>query len=72
MAIAADLSHIEFSEGGRLEFSGWRGAVREDSTNALLLRSRYRQPFGEFPGELPGGVTLAEGHGVMESHDARW
>ncbi|TML97847.1 MAG: DUF2804 family protein [Actinobacteria bacterium] len=45
-------------------------AVRKRSDNLLLVRSRYRQPFGAFSGELPGGVTLAEGYGVMEEHQA--
>ena len=47
-------------------------AMRERADNLLLLRSRYRQPFGGFCGELPGGISLAEGHGVMEEHDAWW
>ena len=38
----------------------------------LLLRSAYRQPFGVFEGELPGGVKLERGYGVMESHDVWW
>jgi hypothetical protein len=46
--------------------------VREQDTNVLLIRSRYRQPFGTFAGELPGGLALASGHGVMEWHEARW
>ena len=36
------------------------------------MRSRYRQPFGTFSGELPGGIELAEGYGVMEDHDVHW
>lgn len=67
---AQDLSSIRFSEGGELRFSEW--GAREDSTNALLLRSAYRQPFGTFEGELPGGVKLERGYGVMESHDVWW
>ena len=35
-------------------------------------RSWYRQPFGEFGGELPGGIRLAGAYGVMEEHDVRW
>jgi hypothetical protein len=62
---APDLSAV-----GDLRFSEW--AAREDHTNALLLRSSYRQPFGTFAGELPGGPTLAAGYGVMESHDVWW
>lgn len=47
-------------------------AVRERHDNLLLVRSSYRQPFGTFSGELPGGIQLAEGYGVMEAHDVRW
>ena len=47
-------------------------AVRESDENLLLIRSSYRQPFGTFSGELPGGVALAEGYGVMEEHDVWW
>jgi hypothetical protein len=65
VAFAPDLSAV-----ARLRFSEW--SAREDDTNLLALRSRYRQPFGTFAGELPGGIPLAEGFGVMEAHDARW
>jgi hypothetical protein len=41
-------------------------------TNALVMRSRYSQPFGEFSGALPGSIQLAEGYGVMETHDVHW
>jgi len=47
-------------------------AVRERNDNFLLVRSRYRQPFGTFSGELPGGISLANGYGVMEDHEAWW
>ena len=47
-------------------------AVRERRDNLLLIRSSYRQPFGTFSGELPGGLRLAEGYGVMEEHEAIW
>ena len=47
-------------------------AVRERHENLLVVRSDYRQPFGTFSGELPGGVTLADGYGVMEAHEAWW
>jgi hypothetical protein len=67
---AADLSRIAFAGGGELRFSKW--AAREERTNVLLIRSSYRQPFGTFAGELPGGVRLARGYGVMEWHDVRW
>jgi Protein of unknown function (DUF2804) len=47
-------------------------ATRERNENLLLVRSSYRQPFGTFSGELPGGVQLADGYGVMEEHDVHW
>jgi hypothetical protein len=70
--IAADLSVVRFAEGGEMRFSEWPGATREERTNLIVVRSSYRQPFGEFSGVLPGGLELAEGHGVMEWHDVRW
>jgi len=65
VAFADDLSRV-----GGLEFTPW--SAREDHTRRLLFRSDYVQPFGSFQGELPGGVRLASGHGVMEWHDVRW
>jgi hypothetical protein len=62
---AADLSRV-----GELDFREW--SARESHVNLLLLRNRYRQPFGEFSGRLPGGLALAEGFGVMEEHDVLW
>jgi hypothetical protein len=47
-------------------------AVRERTDNLVLVRSRYRQPFGVFSGQLPGGVALGAGYGVMEEHHAWW
>jgi hypothetical protein len=64
---APDLSRV-----GDLAFEEWPGSARVDDTNALIFRSRYRQPFGSFSGTLPGGLELAEGYGVMESHDVTW
>ncbi len=61
---ASDLSRVD-----GLSFAS--EAVRENNENFGLLRSRYRQPFGTFAGTV-GGVTLAEGYGVMEHHDAHW
>ncbi len=70
----AEVPPVEFSDDlrtvGGLRFHA--EAVRERSDNLLLLRSSYRQPFGTFAGELPGGLQLAEGYGVMEAHDAWW
>jgi Protein of unknown function (DUF2804) len=62
---ADDLSRV-----GDLHFREW--AARESSQNYLVMRNRYRQPFGEFSGRLPGGIELGEGHGVMEEHDVLW
>jgi hypothetical protein len=62
---AADLSQV-----GGLRFREW--SSRESNRNLLVMRNRYRQPFGEFSGTLPGGLVLAEGHGVMEEHDVLW
>ncbi len=64
-AFAADLSGVD---GLRFHAE----AMRERHENLLLVRSAYRQPFGTFSGELPGGVPLAEGYGVMEEHDVWW
>jgi Protein of unknown function (DUF2804) len=62
---AADLSRV-----GGLAFREW--SARVSRVNLGLMRNRYRQPFGEFSGELPCGLRLAEGHGVMEEHDVLW
>ena len=56
--------------GASLEFSEW--SARESRLNVGVFRNVYRQPFGTFAGELPGGLRLASGYGVMEEHDARW
>lgn len=64
-AFVADLSAV-----GDLRFH--REAELHRRTNLGLIRSDYRQPLGRFTGRLPGGLELAEGHGVMELHDAWW
>src|SRR4051812_48421088 len=69
-----EVGPVEFAEDlsgvGGLRFSEW--CAREDHTNRLVIRSDYRQPFGSFAGELPGGLELDSGYGVMEWHDVRW
>ncbi len=70
MRFAADLSSIDFEDGGRLHFDKW--AERSAHHQPDLVRSAYRQPFGTFTGALPGGVRLASARGVMESHEAFW
>jgi hypothetical protein len=62
---APDLSRV-----GSLSFTPW--CERVDHTNLLVVRNRYRQPFGTFAGELPDGTRLSEAYGVMEEHDALW
>ncbi len=62
---ADDLSGVD-----GLRFAAEEGLSR--SENLLLVRNRYRQPFGTFSGELPGGTRLAEGFGVMEEHEVWW
>lgn len=63
--IAADLSRA-----GELRFAP--EAERRRTEHLLLVRSRYRQPFGTFSGVLPDGTRLREGWGVMEDHDVFW
>ncbi len=62
---ADDLSSVD-----GLLFAAEEGLSRDE--NLLFVRSRYRAPFGTFSGELPGGVRLAEGFGVMEEHEVWW
>jgi Protein of unknown function (DUF2804) len=65
VTFGADLGNV-----GELRFTP--EATRERSENRLLLRSRYRQPFGIFSGSPGAGIALAEGYGVMEEHDVWW
>ena len=62
---AADLSAVD---GLRFDAE----ATRESDENKLIIRSRYRQPFGTFSGSLGPGLELSEGYGVMEDHDVHW
>lgn len=70
----SEVAPQEFAPGldavGGLRFREW--CAREHRLRRGPFRSSYRQPFGEFSGELPGGLRLAEGFGVMEVHDAYW
>lgn len=70
VAFAQDLSSVRFADGAELGFR--EESVRTARENLLLVASDYRQPFGVASGTLPGGVTLAEGFGVMERHTASW
>ena len=62
---APDLSRV-----GALRFEAW--SARHSRTRLGPFRNEYLQPFGTFSGELPDGVRLADGYGVMEWHDVRW
>jgi hypothetical protein len=64
-SFARDLTTVD-----GLEFAAEEGLSRNE--NLVLVRSRYQQPFGTFSGELPGGIRLAEGFGVMEEHEVWW
>jgi uncharacterized protein DUF2804 len=70
VTFADDLSGV-----GRLRFHA--EATRERRENLLLVRSRYRQPFGTFSGSLECAgriepIQLERGFGVMEDHDVWW
>lgn len=65
-----DLSEVVCEDGARLAFTAESQRSRRDEL--LILASDYRAPFGTFAGELPGGIELAQGQGVMEHHRARW
>ncbi len=56
--------------GEQLDFH-YTGAERRRHDDLGLVRSDYVHRFGTFTGEI-GGVSLAEGSGVMEEHDALW
>ncbi|MGI9556637.1 MAG: DUF2804 domain-containing protein [Solirubrobacterales bacterium] len=64
------LNGVTFEDGSELSFTSQ--AERSRRENLVVIRSRYRAPFGSFSGTLPGGLTLGSGLGVMESHEATW
>lgn len=63
------LEAVRFADGAKLDFSA--EAERRAEENKWIIKSSYRQPFGTFSGSLEG-IPLAEGIGVMESHEAVW
>lgn len=67
---ATDLTGISCADGSRLRFTAEAQRARRE--DLLLLRSDYEAPFGTFEGELPGGIALEHGIGVMEHHKAKW
>jgi hypothetical protein len=64
------LSAIRFADGSRLRFEAEAERVHSERL-PLIGRSDYRAPLGSFRGSL-GGIELASGLGVMESHDVVW
>lgn len=82
------LSQATFSYGRPVEKSTWRIAtldgtvnmkftprgVRGEDVNALLMMSKFKQPFGTFAGtiKLDGVLHNFTGHGVVEEHFAKW
>jgi len=70
VTFSGDLDDVAFASGEHLRFTS--EATRRRRDRLVLVSSDYVQPFGVFTGGLPGGVTIAEGYGVMERHRARW
>ena len=70
VSFAANLSSIRCEDGAELRFLAEAQRSRHDEL--LIVGSDYRAPFGSFSGELPGGIPLAHGLGVVEHHRARW
>ncbi len=72
--VPVEVEPVAFAPGldavGDLRFHA--EASREHRQNLVVVRSRYRQPFGTFSGALPDGTRLQEGFGVMEDHDVWW
>jgi len=69
--VSPGLDRVTSRDGANLRFTA--EAIRERHEKAgPLLASDYVQPFGLFAGELPGGLVLADGFGVMERHSALW
>ena len=64
------LEAVSFEDGSRLTCDAEAERSRTEKRGPISYS--YRQPFGTFSGTLPGGLELAAGMGVMESHDARW
>jgi hypothetical protein len=70
VAFSPNLDAVTFAGGETLRFV--EEAARERHENRIVVSSTYRQPFGTLTGTLPGGLSLADGLGVMERHSARW
>lgn len=82
------LSQATFSYGRPVEKSDWHITtlddtlsmdfkplgMRSEDTNAILMMSRFKQPFGTFSGtlRLNGTDHKFTGYGVVEEHFAKW
>lgn len=82
------LSQATFSYGRPVEKSTWQIAtldgtlnmkftprgVRGEDINAVVMMSKFKQPFGTFTGtvRLEGVLHNFTGHGVVEEHMAKW
>ena len=64
------LEAVSFEDGSEIECAAEAERSRVEKRGPISYS--YRQPFGTFTGTLPGGLDLASGMGVMESHDATW
>jgi hypothetical protein len=64
------LDAISFGDGSQIVCTSEAERSRVEKRGPISYS--YRQPFGTFAGTLPGGLELARGLGVMESHDAHW
>lgn len=58
------------SEDGIVDVTFTPEGQRAEHLNALLLRSRFAQPFGRFEGRI--GDQAVAGFGVVEQHEALW
>ena len=84
----AQLGQATFIYGRPLEKSNWQIAtldgilkmnftplgMRSENINALVMLSRFKQPFGVFSGtvKLNGRDHKFKGYGVVEEHFAKW
>lgn len=59
---------------GRLEMEFFPNGQRSEHINALLMQSRFVQPFGSFKGtiNLDGAKLPFTAYGVVEEHQALW
>lgn len=70
MVYAADLTAVDFGEGGGLTFDP--EAVRARLDRQLVVRSDYRHALAQIFRFAARGRTRGRRTGVMEHHVARW